>query len=363
MTTAMQTMQSAPCSILNEARHIGLLGLMLTSSSEWVIRPWLYRHIAIFDRLAILDGSKAGSPAAAWTAAQCKLYANCVYANEADVYNSQIQGWKTDQTIRAAATQVLLCGAKTQVLEGRWIYIAHPDEFLVQDLRILVSQVERVSPLANVIEFKMLYALPSSGERSRIREFEATSNGYQSFEPIVSLASCDAGYIWHEARLFRWETGAEWGQSRSKTGIIPEKGPSNGWKYWPANAHFDRTTRHSLAPHIVHFKVHDFAPGAFRVEKSKNKGRPWISFTRSGLHTGMGTHRTQKFRIDWNQSAEDQIFGFYNRTGHRATPVATELQARCNATGLELRCSVEWKPQARFSTSAPTKKVAAGDTI
>ena len=140
MTTAMQTMQSAPCSRLNEARHIGLLGLMLTSSSEWVIRPWLYRHIAIFDRLAILDGSKAGSPAAAWTAAQCKLYANCVYANEADVYNSQIQGWKTDQTIRAAATQVLLCGAKTQVLEGRWIYIAHPDEFLVQD----VSECHRI---------------------------------------------------------------------------------------------------------------------------------------------------------------------------------------------------------------------------
>ena len=64
----------------------------------------------------------------------------------------------------------------------------------------------------------------------------------------------------------------------------------------------------------------------------------------------MGTHRTQKFMIDWNQSAEDQIFGYYNRTGHRATPVATELQARCNATGLEPRCSVEWQPQARFST-------------
>ena len=339
----------------HQGARLGIFGIMLTSSSQWVIRPWLYRHIAIFERLAILDGSEVGSPEAAWTAAQCKLYENCVYANEENVL---IDGAKTDQTARDAATRVLLGGAKVQVLEGRWIYIAHPDEFIVQDPRTLVSHVERIDPFANVIEFQIIYSVPTLTERLGIREFQATPNGYQRFEPIISLAFCDAKYVWHEARLFRWETGVSWGQRHALT--IPQSAPKQGWKFWPKEAHLRRTSR-SLAPFIVHFKIHDFSPGAFKTALSKFQGRPWIVFNRSGLHTGIGYHPRIKsrFKVNWNESAEDQIFEFYNRTDHNPTAVQSELRTCCKNTKLEPRCSVEWQPLARFSSANTSSSIMA----
>ena len=251
----------------HQGARLGIFGIMLTSSSQWVIRPWLYRHIAIFERLAILDGSEVGSPEAAWTAAQCKLYENCVYANEENVL---IDGAKTDQTARDAATRVLLGGAKGQVLEGRWIYIAHPDEFIVQDPRTLVSHVERIDPFANVIEFQIIYSVPTLTERLGIREFQATPNGYQRFEPIISLAFCDAKYVWHEARLFRWETGVSWGQRHALT--IPQSAPKQGWKFWPKEAHLRRAAQVAVLPHsscTSRFTTSPLAPSKRHSRSSK----------------------------------------------------------------------------------------------
>ena len=59
-----------------------VLGLMVTRGSRWVIGSWLRRHGAMFERLAVLDGSPPGSVDALFCAAQCSVHANVIYGLE-----------------------------------------------------------------------------------------------------------------------------------------------------------------------------------------------------------------------------------------------------------------------------------------
>ena len=140
-----------------------ILGLMVTRGSRFVIRSWLDRHVAMFEYLAVLDGS-TNSMDADTTRRHCERYRNVLYANERDANLTSA----TDQTTRAAATRLLLRALgsdDTTVLEGRWIFLAHPDEYYVQDMRELATLVGNRDPHATVVLFDILYALPTPEER------------------------------------------------------------------------------------------------------------------------------------------------------------------------------------------------------
>ena len=199
-----------------EQQHSGMpniLGLMVTRGSRWVIRSFLSRHAPMFELLAVLDGSPPGSSDASWTAVQCKMYSNVIYSLERDV---NITTPPTDQTARAAATRLLLrgLGGDETHLHGRWIFLAHADEFYVQDVRDVVARVALRDPLASIILFDILYAMPTPEERQAIAtqhdafmpQSRSVTNAkghsfyYQAFDPIQHLQHCDAEFPFREPR-------------------------------------------------------------------------------------------------------------------------------------------------------------------
>jgi hypothetical protein len=203
----------------------------------------------MFELLAVLDGS-VNAAEARWTAQLCATYHNVRYMHER-VANMTAT---TDQTARAAATRLLLVGLGSldpdpwvdadRLLEGRWILLAHADEFYVQDARDLVQQLALRDPFATVVVFDILYAMPTRGEREPILAHNANGTHSDTFEPIEHLAHCDASFPFREPRLFRWTRGTRWGRRHGLT--TPQVHP--GHRVWPVAR--DIASRHS--PFYVH---------------------------------------------------------------------------------------------------------------
>ena len=331
-------------------RQSSVLGIMVTRGSRWVLRSYLWRHAAMFELLAVLDGSKPGSADAQWAAQQCARYPNVRYATERE---ANLTGPATDQTTRAAATRLLLQSlgttrgpADTSVLEGHWIFLAHPDEFFVQDVRVLVAIVAARDPLATVVLFDILYAMPTPEERSDIvAQHGNNTPGADSFEPIERLAHCDAAFRFREPRLFRWTAGTRWGVRHGLT--TPQVHP--GHRQWPVA----REVALGHSPFYVHFKVHDFDDGAFTLRSDGARGAAWVAFRSSGFATGLAPHRAHgKLQLSGSDDAAAQVFGYYARAGRAASPLRGELRKRCTAPGVLPRCSLPWRAAARFSARA-----------
>ena len=323
-----------------------VLGIMVSKGSHWVIRSYLRRHAALFELLAVLDGSIPGSADARWTERQCARYCNVRYGLERD---ANITAPPTDQSSRAAATQLLLLGLSTlknlpadsTLLEGRWILLAHPDEFYVQDVNDIVRSVSSRDPLATAVLFDIVYVMPTPEERNVVLAFNST-RAAESFEPIEHLAHCDAAFPFREPRLFKWTRGTAWGVRHSLT--TPEVHP--GHRTWPVAR--DVALRHS--PFYVHFKVHDFSPEAFEVKSDRKHHGAWISFRISGFATGIASHRAHGglWLSSNGADAMTQIFSYYERAGRVATSLRGEIRKRCNVPGVMPRCSLAWKVDARF---------------
>ena len=100
-----------------------LLGIMASLHDTWMLSDWLHRHHAMFERLVLVDASVRPG-AKRYTRDLCAEYAPvCVHMPQPPL------PVVTDQTVRAVAMQVL--GNPV----GRWVLLAHADEFFIQDPR------------------------------------------------------------------------------------------------------------------------------------------------------------------------------------------------------------------------------------
>lgn len=230
-----------------------MLGIMVVRDARWLLRSYLRRHAAIFELLAVLDGSTDPGDME-WTARLCASYRNILYGHERDA-NLTVP---TDQTTRAAATQLLLRGLSARqgddaALLERWVLLAHPDEFFVQDPRDLVAEVARRDPLASTVLFDIVYVLPTPEERGALLAHAGNrTHGVDAFEPIDHLQSCDATYAYREPRLIKWTRGTRWGRRHGLT--TPQVHP--GHRVWPVA----RDVAQRRSPFYVHFKIHSFNP-------------------------------------------------------------------------------------------------------
>ena len=166
-----------------------LLGIMVTRGSAFIIRPWLQRHAPLFELLAILDGSPPGSMAANWTRTNCAQYSNCRYLLEADAKLPVV----TDQSTRSACTQ-LLQRELGQSIDHRWLLLAHPDEFYLQDVRKIVTWLEQTSPKVNAVSMRVVYAMPTPDEHEAITAHSESEDGIKAFEIINRVTHADANY-------------------------------------------------------------------------------------------------------------------------------------------------------------------------
>ena len=166
---------------------IPLLGIMVSRGSRWVIHSWLRRHAAMFEKLAVLEGSPAGSVDAAWAEQQCASYTNVVFSLEE---NANMSAPPTDQTTRAAAMQLLGLGEKELI--GRWILNCHPDEFWLLDVRVLAAHVAMRDPQASCVLVGAAYPIPTRSEFEAIESRHSEADGHRSFEPIDALGFVDA---------------------------------------------------------------------------------------------------------------------------------------------------------------------------
>jgi hypothetical protein len=332
-----------------------ILGLMVTRSGHWMVRPWLERHHALFERLAVLDGSPPGSVDQAWTSAQCARFPNVAYATEANLSSMKL----TDQTARALAMQLLLRpsgGSADAQLSGRWILNCHPDEFYLMDPRALAATVAVRDSRATCVLFGAAYVMPTRAEYEAIvAQHSDPRSGHELFHPIGALNVCDAEYKFKEPRLWRYVSGTRWGTRHSIT--TPETHP--GHRTWPTA----REVKLGISPFFVHFKLHSFGPndliikdgpqanGALGGSPSATRRRtqtPWIAFNNSGFATGIAPHRTHgRLRIDPSRSARDTVLAYYELSGRPQTTLRTELRRRCARQ--VPRCSVPWTAGARFA--------------
>lgn len=348
---------------------VSILGIMVSRSSRWIIRSWLRRHAAMFERLAVLDGSPAGSIDAVWMLEQCSLYANVVCQLESQ---ASIGAPATDQTARRAAMKLLARPGDTRSLdaqlEGRWILNAHPDEFFLQDIRQLAAQVSMRDPRATCVLFGAAYVLPTRDEFESIaKRFSNRVDGHKDFSPMEHLLHADAEYPFKEPRLWKFVPGTRWGTRHGLT--TPEIHPDH--RVWPTV----REVKLGASPFFVHFKVHDFGPDAFTLTEgcgrgvlcssssrsvSNAKGRTgrdprqsqspqwWIAFNRSGFSTGLAPHRTHgRLHVERNRSARETVLSYYESAGRSPASLEEQIRRRCSR-GVVPRCTVGWSPVARF---------------
>ena len=173
-----------------------------------MMRDWLARHAAMFELLAVLDGSPPGSVDAHWISLQCQEYPNVRYGNEKEWLNGSV----TDRGLRDAATRILLDPGQTvrRKLTGRWIMNAHPDEWYVQDVRELAAAIDSCCPGLNFVRCDQLYAMPAPSERFGIMSHTTEPNGFTTFHPVNHLTTADRSYSFrNEVCLFKWTSSAK----------------------------------------------------------------------------------------------------------------------------------------------------------
>ena len=200
-----------------------LLGILASLGDTWMVADWLWRHAALFERLVVVDGSSGSRHA--MVQELCAQYANIVVLKQTNVELS------TDQRARGQAMTVI---GKPR---GRWIMLAHTDEFWLQDPRHLVSLIQATEPNTTVILAAPIYVIPTSEEWRAISRgafyvgtpssprFHAANGrllavgdkATVAFHPIEQLQHGDRSYptIAHanskESRLFLWHDGCRYG--------------------------------------------------------------------------------------------------------------------------------------------------------
>lgn len=237
-------------------RPPGILGILLVGPADvYTIKDWLHRHVRIFDKLVVIDGSKSS-----FVKDGVSNYTNTVWLSEETLKITEIN----DQTLRKPAMTVL--GNPV----GSWIMICHADEFWTIDPRRLIYEADQIDKnrTLNLFRVKVLTASPMESEYKRgVQRLENQESALEDFHimDVSNLVhnqngtSALAKQSYFENRFFRWEEGMEWGSRNAW--VVPEFNPKNYTRKVFRSAFF------------VHFKLHDFSPSAllngFRFSNSK----------------------------------------------------------------------------------------------
>ena len=307
---------------------VSLLGIMATAGELWVLGDWLLRHAALYSKLVIIDG--ANDAVHNVTRRICAPYGNVILIRQPALTNV------TDQSVRWLAMSAL--GDPV----GSWIHLAHPDEFYLIDPRQVVAHVEWADPLANVINWRPEWAVPTADVWNRLTNHTAsyfnirdgdgrhwytngtrhTSSSSREFHIMQELRHVDGNYRMCEERMFRWCQGCKWLPERH--GIVTPALFPNKRPFGPMGESYQGCIKLEFnAPWYIHFKVHRFEP-AFAAALRRSK-----AFSNSGLKTS----------LEWSGGVGDYYQQAPKKVGHRLfiAPIAVNVEEfvreRCEKVG------------------------------
>jgi hypothetical protein len=297
----------------------GLLGILLVGRADiYTIKDWLHRHVRIFNRLVIIDGSYS-----TFVKNEVTRYDNTVLIPEETLNLTSVN----DQTLREPAMTAL--GNPV----GSWIMICHADEFWTIDPRLLVHETERidVNRTLNLLRLRVLTASPLESEYKRVvQKLDRQENALESFHimDISNLAhnkngtSVLAKQSYFENRFFRWEEGMKWGDRNHL--VIPQYNPQNYTREVFRTAFY------------VHFKLHDFS--------SRALGGDGSDFANSQLQTGLHNNSEEGWMGTFlDESFPDQLKRFPPQ------PIKSALHDICTNSGdPRWPCELPWTADASF---------------
>lgn len=295
-----------------------LLGILLVGPADiYTIKDWLHRHVRIFDKLVVIDGSRK-----TFVKDEIQKYSNTFVLPEDTLNLTSI----TDQTLRKPAMTVL--GDPV----GSWIMVCHADEFWTIDPRRLVYENSRKNTKLNLLRVRVLTASPLESKYSKeIRKLDANkeylAHGFHIMD-VSNLAHNKNGTSdlarrsYFENRFFKWETGMAWGDRNHL--VIPEHNPWNYSRHVFRNAFY------------VHFKLHDFSPSALEGDGSV--------FANSKLNTGLHNNSDE----GWMGSFLDKTFPDKLEL-FPPEPIETALHYSCTIEGdPHWPCELPWTTEASF---------------
>jgi hypothetical protein len=293
-----------------------LLGILLVGRADiYTIKDWLHRHVKIFDKLVIVDGSYSN-----FVKDEVSKYNNTILLSEETLNLTNI----TDQTLRKPAMTVF--GDPV----GSWIMLCHADEFWTIDPRRFVYENIQRSERLNLLRMTVLTASPLESEYTKeVQKLdlnkEYLADGFHIID-VSNLAHNKNGTSdlarrnYFENRFFRWEEGMKWGDGNHL--VIPQYNPRNYTREVFRTAFY------------VHFKLHDFSSSALNGS----------AFANSQLQTGLHNNSEEGWMGTFlDESFPDQLKRFPPQ------PIESALYDICtNGGDPRWPCELPWTVDASF---------------
>lgn len=223
-----------------------LHALLLTKDDDLIIGTWLARHHGLFRTISVVDGSRSDR-----TARLCAQYANTLHRRDPE-------GLITDQTLRHAAFEQL----RPRLELGDWIFVAHPDEFLLHDPRSFMALE------SNLMMWLPLPVLPHTSDRAA---WEASTDK----DPVQLFKH----YWWRQGSLPHCEHRM-WRYVREPVWDL--QNPKKSTTVIPLNVHGESIS--SALPLYLHYKCFDL-----NVQRYDAAGSSKVSGLNTGLPVGVST--------------------------------------------------------------------------
>lgn len=233
--------------------------IVMTRNDDLIIAHWIKRHINVFDKISVVDGSDGD-----FTENLCREY-NILYTR--DPKDKPFH----EQYLREAAFNNL----KPYIQIGEWVSCFMADEWVYHDPRKIV---EYVSPESDVISWNQLNILPHPSEKEiYLKRIE--DKNYNPVEVFKHYWFRDNTKTCYEPRMFKY-TGYEYWSHE-----IPSENPVAG-RIEPVS----HNKKSNIIPTYFHYKVFDLNP-------NKYKDNGFAYFEKSKLNTGIGYGKGQSIRI------------------------------------------------------------------
>lgn len=205
-----------PAPVAAAASDMLLLGILVTAGDHHILDGWFQRHINLFEKLVVIDGSPVDDHFVRETS---QKYPNVQFLKEADLNLTVV----TDQTIRAPAMKYFQDGNP----EGRWILVCHADEYWTVDPRTIIQA--RKDKSYDQFIFWLMTASPMESDYLQTVEDWKNRTDYANFDirQVSKWAAHHKSKLQRilEVRLFQWVgEGMRWGTGHGK--VHPEFHPS-----------------------------------------------------------------------------------------------------------------------------------------
>lgn len=236
-----------------------MYGIMVTRSDHWVIQTWLHYYAPVFHQLALLDGTVNISHRKMIKNATLQ-YPNVIYAHESQFLNVSYK--KTDNGLRGIAFSLL----DQENVIGKWVVIAHPDEFYPQSFLKLSIEADKKN--SNIIGFKVWYAVPYFDDSATLED--GIEHGPKVFNILQRVRYCfsPSAYRFSEIRMYKHiSKEIKWGSMHKST--IPQ--------YFPGKKGA------SFQGYYVHYKVHSFEPNEINEKTGEFSNSVWSGIPKNEL--------------------------------------------------------------------------------